>query len=72
MSTVQLARRSRRRTENLRLSPLVPPFTRTKVSTVQEVTSEDREREAESSSSSAHKDQGEYRRSGGHVGGQRT
>jgi hypothetical protein len=40
---------SRRRTENVRLSPLVPPFTRTKVSTGgQRVTSENREREAES------------------------
>jgi hypothetical protein len=56
----------------MRLSPLVLPFTRTKVSTGgQEVTSEDREHEAESSGSSVHKDQGEYRRPGGHVGGLR-
>ncbi len=33
----------------MRLSPMVPPFTQTKVSTGgQEVTSEDREREVES------------------------
>ncbi len=57
----------------MRLSPIVPPFTRTKVSTGgQEVTPEDREREAESSGSSVHKDQGEYRRPEGHVGEQRT
>ncbi len=57
----------------MRLSPKVPPFSRTKVSRGgQEVTSEDRDCEAESSGSSVHKDQGEYRRSGGHVGGQRT
>jgi hypothetical protein len=57
VSMVQEARRSYRRTENVRLSPLVPPFTKTKVSTGgQEVTSEDREREAESSGASVHKD----------------
>jgi hypothetical protein len=57
----------------MRLSPMVPPFTKTKVSTGgQEVTSEDRERETESSCSSVHKDQGEYRRPGGHDGGQRS
>ncbi len=45
----QEARRSRRRTENVRLSPKIPRFTMTKVSTGGlEVTSEDREREAES------------------------
>ncbi len=43
------------------LSPKVPPFTRTKVSTGgQEVMSKYTEREAESSGSSVHKDQGEY------------
>ncbi len=52
----------------MRLSPLVPPFTRTKVSTGgQEVTSEDREREVESSGSSLHKDQGEYSTGGQEV-----
>ncbi len=57
----------------MRLSPKVPPFSRTKVSTGgQEVTSEDRDCEAESFGSSVHKDQGEYRRPGGHVAGQRT
>ncbi len=52
----------------MRLSPKVPPFTRTKVSTGgQEVTLEDREREAESSCSSINKDQGEYSTGGQEV-----
>ncbi len=57
MSTVQEARSSCLRTENVKLSPLVPPFTRTKVSTRgQEVTSEDGECEGESYGASVHKD----------------
>ncbi len=52
----------------MRLSPRVPPFTRTKVSTGgQEVTSEDREGEVESFGSSVHKDQGEYSTGGQEV-----
>ncbi len=46
----------------------MPPFTRTKVNTGgQEVTSEDRDCDAESSGSSLHKDQGEYSTGGQEV-----
>jgi hypothetical protein len=68
------ARRSRRRTENVRLSPMVPLFTRTKVSTVQEARRSRGQRlhtESSGASVNTRNNVRMVRRPGGHVGGQK-